>query len=58
MVTTFAFVCEISASVIKYLHVYFMPSKHYSFVEPNDISTASVRDICLFIRGTGLLNLG
>ena len=26
-------------------------------VEPNDISTASVRDNCLFIRGTGLLNL-
>jgi hypothetical protein len=27
------------------------------FVEPIDISTASVRDLCLFIRGTGLLNL-
>jgi hypothetical protein len=27
------------------------------FVEPKDISTASVRGICLFIRGTGLLNL-
>jgi hypothetical protein len=26
--------------------------------EPTDISTASVRDLCLFIRGTGLLNLG
>jgi len=26
-------------------------------VEPKDISTASVRDLCLFIRGTGLLNL-
>jgi hypothetical protein len=26
-------------------------------VEPTDISTASVRDLCLFIRGTGLLNL-
>jgi hypothetical protein len=25
--------------------------------EPEDISTASVRDLCLFIRGTGLLNL-
>jgi hypothetical protein len=25
--------------------------------EPQDISTASVRDLCLFIRGTGLLNL-
>jgi hypothetical protein len=25
--------------------------------DPNDISTASVRDFCLFIRGTGLLNL-
>ena len=25
-------------------------------VEPKDISTASVRDLCLFIRGTGLLN--
>jgi hypothetical protein len=28
-----------------------------SVVEPNDISTASVRNLCLFIRGTGLLNL-
>jgi ribonuclease HI len=26
-------------------------------VEPKDISTASVRDLCLFITGTGLLNL-
>jgi predicted amidophosphoribosyltransferase len=25
--------------------------------EPKDISTASVRVLCLFIRGTGLLNL-
>jgi hypothetical protein len=25
--------------------------------EPNDTSTASVRDLCLYIRGTGLLNL-
>jgi len=25
-------------------------------VEPKDISTASVRDLCLFIRGTGLSN--
>jgi hypothetical protein len=28
-----------------------------SVVEPKDISTASVRDLCLFIRGTGLLNV-
>jgi hypothetical protein len=27
------------------------------FVKPKDISTASVRDLCLFIRGIGLLNL-
>jgi hypothetical protein len=27
------------------------------FAEPKDISTAAVRDLCLFIRGTGLLNL-
>jgi len=27
------------------------------FVEPKDVSTASVRDLCLFIRGTGLLNV-
>jgi hypothetical protein len=27
------------------------------FVEPKDTSTASVRNLCLFIRGTGLLNL-
>jgi len=26
-------------------------------VEPRDISTASVRDLCLFIKGTGLLNV-
>jgi len=26
-------------------------------VEPKDISTTSARDLCLFIRGTGLLNL-
>jgi hypothetical protein len=26
-------------------------------VEPKNISTASVRDLCLVIRGTGLLNL-
>jgi len=26
-------------------------------VEAKDISTALVRDLCLFIRGTGLLNL-
>ena len=26
-------------------------------VEPKDISTASVRDLCLFIGGTGLMNL-
>jgi hypothetical protein len=25
--------------------------------EPKDISTASVRDLCLFIRGKGLMNL-
>jgi hypothetical protein len=25
--------------------------------EPKDINTASVRDLCVFIRGTGLLNL-
>jgi hypothetical protein len=27
------------------------------FVEPKDISTASVRELCLFIRGIGLLNV-
>jgi hypothetical protein len=27
------------------------------FAEPQDISTASVRDLCLLIRGTGLLDL-
>jgi hypothetical protein len=27
------------------------------FVEPKEISTASVRDLCLYIKGTGLLNL-
>jgi hypothetical protein len=28
----------------------------YPFVDPKDISTASVRNLCLFIKGTGLLN--
>jgi hypothetical protein len=27
------------------------------FVEPKEISTASVRDVCLYIKGTGLMNL-
>jgi hypothetical protein len=27
------------------------------FAEPEDISSASLRDLCLYIRGTGLLNL-
>jgi hypothetical protein len=27
------------------------------FIKPKDISRASVRDLCLFIKGTGLLNL-
>jgi hypothetical protein len=27
------------------------------FVEPKDVSTASVRDLCLFIRGTGLVHM-
>jgi hypothetical protein len=36
--------------------------QHYNFfgklfAEPKDISTASVRELCLFVRGTGLLNL-
>jgi hypothetical protein len=26
-------------------------------VKPKEISTASVRDLCLYIKGTGLLNL-
>jgi hypothetical protein len=29
----------------------------HPFVEPKDISAASVMNFCLFIRGTGLLNL-
>jgi hypothetical protein len=28
-----------------------------SFVEPNNISTASLRDFCLFVRDRGILNL-
>jgi hypothetical protein len=36
--------------------------QHYNvfgklFPEPKDTSTASVRDLCLYIAGTGLLNL-
>jgi hypothetical protein len=30
----------------------------YPFVDPKDSSTASVRNLCLFIKGTGLLNVG
>jgi hypothetical protein len=35
--------------------------QHYNvsgklFAEPKDISTASVKDLCLYIKGTGLLN--
>jgi hypothetical protein len=26
------------------------------FAEPKDISMASLKDLCLFIRGTGLMN--
>jgi predicted amidophosphoribosyltransferase len=29
----------------------------HQFVEPKDINTASVMNLCLFIRGTMLLNL-
>jgi len=36
--------------------------QHYNvfgrlIVEPKDISTASVRDLCLFMQGAGLLNV-
>jgi len=39
-----------------------LASQHYNifgkpFVEPKDISTTSLRDLCLFIRDTGILNL-
>jgi hypothetical protein len=39
-----------------------LPRQRYNIsgnlcVEPKDISTASVRDFCRFIKGTGLLNL-
>jgi predicted amidophosphoribosyltransferase len=39
-----------------------LASQHHNvfgklIAEPKDISTASVRDLCLFIRGTALLNL-
>jgi hypothetical protein len=27
------------------------------FVEPKEISTVSAKDLCLYIKGTGLLNL-
>ena len=27
------------------------------FAEPKDISTAYLKDLCLFVRGTGLMNL-
>jgi hypothetical protein len=27
------------------------------FIEPKEISTASLRDLCLFIRDTGIMNL-
>jgi hypothetical protein len=36
--------------------------QHYNFfgklfAQPKDISTASLKDLCLFVRGTGLINL-
>ena len=43
-------------------HCEVLAHQHYNVfgkltVETKDISAASVRDLCLFIRGTGLLNL-
>jgi hypothetical protein len=45
-------ICRCEALVRRRFNVFGNP-----VVEPKDISTASVRDLCLFIRGTGLLKL-
>jgi len=45
-------VCCCEALAYQHYNVFGNP-----FLEPKDISTASVRDLCLFIRGTGLLNV-
>jgi len=44
--------CCCEALARQYCNIFGKP-----FVEPKDISTASLRDLCLFIRDTGLLNL-
>jgi hypothetical protein len=45
-------ICHCEALVRQDVNVFGNP-----VVKPTDISTASARDLCLFIRGTGLLNL-
>jgi len=56
--------CGLATETVQHIMCYCEPLAHQRynvfgkmFVEPNDISTASVRDLCLFIRATGLLNL-
>jgi hypothetical protein len=56
--------CRNEAETVQHIICYCeaLAHKHYNvfgklFAEPKDISSASVRDLCLFIRGTGLLNL-
>jgi hypothetical protein len=45
-------ICFCEALVYQHHNVFGNPP-----VEPKDISTTSVRDLCLFIRGTELLNV-
>jgi hypothetical protein len=56
--------CGMEAETVQHIICYCeaLAHQHYNvfgklFAEPKDISSASVRDLCLFIRGTGLLNL-
>jgi hypothetical protein len=57
-------VCRMEAETVQHIICCCkaLARQHYNIfgkliVEPKDISTASVRDLCLFIRGTGSLNL-
>jgi hypothetical protein len=56
--------CRMEAETVQHIICYceVLAQQRYNvfgklFAGPKDISTASVRDLCLFIRGTGLLNL-
>jgi hypothetical protein len=56
--------CRLEAETVQHIicRCEVLARRHFSVygdsvIEPKDVSTASVRDLCLFIRGTGLLNV-